>query len=172
MTTRTSIVAPVLRRAGIQRPRRTRSGTVRVAVEAASVGFATLMMVAGTHQNKSTPPFVPATELTFTMRPRRAGIIASVAAERIARVTLELGGKSPAIVTEDFPTEAAAKILGRTITVLSGQVCAMLSRAIVPAHRAGEIAEAIAAETSANARRFFRLDESRTSSSSQRPLAA
>jgi TatD DNase family protein len=36
----------------------------------------------------------------------------------------------------------------------------------------GRPAEAVAAETSANARRFFRLDESRTSSSAQRPLAA
>ena len=36
----------------------------------------------------------------------------------------------------------------------------------------GRPAGEVAAETSANARRFFRLDESRTSSSSQRPLAA
>ena len=72
--------------------------------------------------------------------------IASVAGERIARVTLELGGKSPAIVLDDYSTEDAGKVLGRTITMLSGQVCAMLSRAIVPAHRHDEIAQAIAAE--------------------------
>ena len=35
-------------------------------------------------------------------------------------------------------------ILGNTITVMSGQVCAMLSRAIVPRHRHDELAEAIA----------------------------
>jgi len=61
-------------------------------------------------------------------------------------VTLELGGKSPAIVLDDMPIEAAAKILARTITVLSGQVCAMLSRAIVPQERHDELAAAIAAE--------------------------
>jgi len=70
--------------------------------------------------------------------------IAEVCGSRIARCTLELGGKSAAIVRDDFPIEAAAGILGNTITVMSGQVCAMLSRAIVPKHRHDELAEAIA----------------------------
>ena len=70
--------------------------------------------------------------------------IAEVCGSRIARCTLELGGKSAAIVRDDFPIEAAAGILGNTITVMSGQVCAMLSRAIVPRHRHDELAEAIA----------------------------
>jgi acyl-CoA reductase-like NAD-dependent aldehyde dehydrogenase len=85
-------------------------------------------------------------KIAFTGSTAAGRRIASVAGERIARVTLELGGKSPAIVLDDFPTEAAAKILARTITVLSGQVCAMLSRAIVPAARHDEIAAAISAE--------------------------
>jgi aldehyde dehydrogenase (NAD+) len=70
--------------------------------------------------------------------------IAEVCGSRIARCTLELGGKSAAIVRDDFPIEAAANILGNTITVLSGQVCAMLSRAIVTKDRHDELAEAIA----------------------------
>ncbi|HWW65605.1 MAG TPA: aldehyde dehydrogenase [Sphingomonadaceae bacterium] len=85
-------------------------------------------------------------KISFTGSTVAGRRIASVAGERIARVTLELGGKSAAIVRDDMPTEAVAKILGRTITMLSGQVCAMLSRAIVPANRHDEIAEAIAAE--------------------------
>jgi aldehyde dehydrogenase (NAD+) len=85
-------------------------------------------------------------KIAFTGSTAAGRRIASVAGERIARVTLELGGKSPAIVLDDFPTAAAAKILARTITILSGQVCAMLSRAIVPAARHDEIAAAIAAE--------------------------
>lgn len=40
-----------------------RPGCVRVRIEACSVGFATMMMVAGTHQNRAEPPFVPATEI-------------------------------------------------------------------------------------------------------------
>jgi aldehyde dehydrogenase (NAD+) len=85
-------------------------------------------------------------KISFTGSTAAGRRIASVAGERIARVTLELGGKSAAIVLDDMPTAAAAKILARTIIVLSGQVCAMLSRAIVPAARHDEMAEAIAAE--------------------------
>ncbi|WP_338466673.1 aldehyde dehydrogenase [Novosphingobium sp. ZN18A2] len=72
--------------------------------------------------------------------------IASVCGARLARCTLELGGKSAAIVRDDFPIDAAAKMLTGTITMMSGQVCAMLSRVIVPRKRHDELAEAIAAE--------------------------
>src|SRR6185436_4002843 len=85
-------------------------------------------------------------KISFTGSTAAGRRIASVAGERIARVTLELGGKSAAIILDDLPTAVAAKILARTIIVLSGQVCAMLSRAIVPAARHDEMAEAIAAE--------------------------
>lgn len=69
--------------------------------------------------------------------------IAQVCGSRIARYSLELGGKSAAIVRDDMPTEEAAAILGNTITLLSGQICAMLTRAIVPRERHDELAEAI-----------------------------
>lgn len=72
--------------------------------------------------------------------------IASVCGSRIARYTLELGGKSAAIVRDDFSAEETGKLMAGTITLLSGQVCAMLSRLIVPRHRQDEIADAIAAE--------------------------
>jgi acyl-CoA reductase-like NAD-dependent aldehyde dehydrogenase len=64
----------------------------------------------------------------------------------MARCTLELGGKSAAILRDDFSIDHAAKMLTGTITMMSGQVCAMLSRVIVPRHRHDELAEAIAAE--------------------------
>lgn len=72
--------------------------------------------------------------------------IASVCGSRIARYTLELGGKSAAIVRDDFTAEETAKLMTGTITLLSGQVCAMLSRLIVPRSRQDEIADAIATE--------------------------
>ncbi|MEH3107007.1 MAG: aldehyde dehydrogenase [Sphingomonas fennica] len=72
--------------------------------------------------------------------------IASVCGERIARCSLELGGKSAAIVRDDFATEQAAKLLANTISIMSGQVCAMLSRVIVPRTRHDELADAIAGE--------------------------
>ena len=83
-------------------------------------------------------------KVSFTGSTAAGKRIAEVCGSRIARCSLELGGKSAAIVRDDFPIEAAAGILGNTITVMSGQVCAMLSRAIVPKHRHDELAEAIA----------------------------
>ncbi|MDR6707354.1 MULTISPECIES: aldehyde dehydrogenase [unclassified Novosphingobium] len=83
-------------------------------------------------------------KVTFTGSTGAGKRIGEVCAGRIARCTLELGGKSAAIVRDDFPIEAAAAILGNTISVMSGQVCAMLSRAIVPRHRHDELADAIA----------------------------
>jgi len=72
--------------------------------------------------------------------------IGAVCGGRIARCTLELGGKSAAIVRDDFAIADAAKMFASTITMMSGQICAMLSRAIVPKARHDELADAIAAE--------------------------
>ena len=83
-------------------------------------------------------------KVSFTGSSATGMHIASVCGAKMTRCTLELGGKSAAIVRDDFPIEAAAGMLGNTITVMSGQVCAMLSRAIVPKHRHDELAEAIA----------------------------
>ncbi len=83
-------------------------------------------------------------KVSFTGSTAAGKRIAEVCGSRIARCSLELGGKSAAIVRDDFPIDAAAAILGNTITVMSGQVCAMLSRAIVTKDRHDELAEAIA----------------------------
>ena len=72
--------------------------------------------------------------------------IARTCADRIARCTLELGGKSAAIVLDDADIAVVGKTMGRTITALSGQLCAMLARVVVTANRHDALAEAIAAE--------------------------
>jgi len=82
-------------------------------------------------------------KVSFTGSTGAGKRIGEVCARRVARCTLELGGKSAAIVRDDFPIEVAAAILGNTITIMSGQVCAMLSRAVVPKKRHDELAEAI-----------------------------
>jgi aldehyde dehydrogenase (NAD+) len=69
--------------------------------------------------------------------------IASVCADRVARCTLELGGKSAAIVLDDFPLEEAAGVLTGTICTMTGQVCATLSRVIMPRPRHDALAAAI-----------------------------
>ena len=83
-------------------------------------------------------------KVSFTGSSAAGKHIASVCGSNLTRATFELGGKSAAIIRDDFPIEQAAGILGNTITVMSGQVCAMLSRAIVPRKRHDELAEAIA----------------------------
>ena len=75
--------------------------------------------------------------------------VATVCGDRLARYTLELGGKSAAIVLDDYDVGEAAKALAATITLSAGQVWAALSRAIVSRRRQGELVEAIAAEMKA-----------------------
>ncbi len=82
-------------------------------------------------------------KVAFTGSTAAGRRIASVCGERIARVTLELGGKSAALVLDDFPVEQAAAILTGTICTMTGQVCATLSRVIVPQSRYAALAEAI-----------------------------
>lgn len=72
--------------------------------------------------------------------------VASVCGERLARCTLELGGKSAAIVLDDYDLEAAAKVLTDTIIMSAGQVCATLSRVIVSQQRHDALVEAIRTE--------------------------
>jgi aldehyde dehydrogenase (NAD+) len=85
-------------------------------------------------------------KVSFTGSTLAGKRIGSVCGSRIARCTLELGGKSAAIILDDFTAEEAAKVLAGAITLVSGQVCAMLTRAIVPRRRYNEVADAIAKE--------------------------
>ena len=85
-------------------------------------------------------------KVNFTGSTATGKRIGSICGDRVARCTLELGGKSAAIVRDDFPIADAARLLAGTITLMSGQVCAMLSRVLVPRRRHDELAEAIAAE--------------------------
>lgn len=72
--------------------------------------------------------------------------IAQTCAGRIARYSLELGGKSAAIVLDDADIGAVGKQMARTITALSGQLCSMLSRVIVLNQHHDALSEAIVAE--------------------------
>jgi betaine-aldehyde dehydrogenase len=72
--------------------------------------------------------------------------IASICGERIARYQLELGGKSPAVILDDFDLGQAAQILSSSARFLTGQVCASLTRFIVSRHRHDAFVEALAAQ--------------------------
>jgi acyl-CoA reductase-like NAD-dependent aldehyde dehydrogenase len=72
--------------------------------------------------------------------------VAQVCGERLARYTLELGGKSAAIVFDDADIAHAARTLTQTIIMSAGQVCATLARVLVAQERHDELVEGIRAE--------------------------
>jgi acyl-CoA reductase-like NAD-dependent aldehyde dehydrogenase len=84
-------------------------------------------------------------KITFTGSTAAGRRIASLCGERIARCTLELGGKSAAVVLDDMDLGTAATTLARAECGLNGQVCSSLTRVIVTRHRHDELVEALAA---------------------------
>jgi acyl-CoA reductase-like NAD-dependent aldehyde dehydrogenase len=85
-------------------------------------------------------------KITFTGSTAAGRRIGSICGDRIARCTLELGGKSAAVVLDDMDLSAAATTLARSECMLSGQVCSSLTRIIVTRSRHDELVEALAEE--------------------------
>jgi aldehyde dehydrogenase (NAD+) len=73
--------------------------------------------------------------------------IMTTAADRMVRVTLELGGKGPAVICEDADIESLAPAIVRSGLGMSGQVCAAQTRLLVPRAKHQEMVEALVAET-------------------------
>ncbi len=70
-------------------------------------------------------------KISFTGSSATGKRIASILGERIGRYTLELGGKSAAIILDDYDVETAANAMADSIRNMTGQVCAALTRVIV-----------------------------------------
>jgi aldehyde dehydrogenase (NAD+) len=87
-------------------------------------------------------------KITFTGSTAAGRRIASLCGERIARCTLELGGKSAAVVLDDMDLGTAAKTIARAECALNGQVCSSLTRIIVTKSRHDELVDALAASFS------------------------
>jgi len=83
-------------------------------------------------------------KITFTGSTAAGRRIASLCGERIARCTLELGGKSAAVILDDMDLETAATTLARAECALSGQVCSSLTRVVVTKRRHDELVDALA----------------------------
>ncbi|MGE8147197.1 coniferyl aldehyde dehydrogenase [Pseudomonas frederiksbergensis] len=64
------------------------------------------------------------------------------AAENLTPVTLELGGKSPAIVSRDVPLKDAAERIAFGKTLNAGQTCVAPDYVLVPEERVGAFVEA------------------------------
>lgn len=71
-------------------------------------------------------------KVAFTGSTAAGRRIASICGERIARYTLELGGKSAAVVLDDYDIDKVADALTGGTAFLTGQVCFALTRIIVP----------------------------------------
>ena len=84
-------------------------------------------------------------KVTFTGSTAAGRRIASICGERIARCTLELGGKSAAIVYDDYDVGKVADVLAANTPRLTGQVCAALTRVIVSRSRHDELVDALSA---------------------------
>ena len=70
--------------------------------------------------------------VSFTGSTRAGKMIAISAAETVKRVTQELGGKSPYIITADADLEAAVKYGIEDVMINTGQTCTALTRMLVP----------------------------------------
>ncbi len=84
-------------------------------------------------------------KVSFTGSTAAGREVALACAAGLRQVSLELGGKSAAIILDDADPESAARAIQMSSLANSGQVCNALSRVLVPAGNTAVI-EALAAE--------------------------
>jgi aldehyde dehydrogenase (NAD+) len=84
-------------------------------------------------------------KISFTGSTAAGRRIGSICAERVARCTLELGGKSAAIILDDYDIEKAASSISASSIFITGQVCSSLTRVIVTQDRHDALVEALVA---------------------------
>lgn len=75
---------------------------------------------------------MPWDHLTFTGSPRIGRLVAQAAARNMVPVTLELGGKNPALFAPDGVTEELVRLFLSFRTLKSGQVCTAPDYVLVP----------------------------------------
>ena len=83
-------------------------------------------------------------KISFTGSSQAGKTIASICGGRVARCTLELGGKSAAIVLDDFDLDSFADQIGGATPLLTGQICAAITRVVVSRRRHDRLVDAIA----------------------------
>lgn len=88
-------------------------------------------------------------KVAFTGSTAAGRKIGAICGDRVARCTLELGGKSAAIILDDYDIEKAAQRLAEIGCILTGQGCGLLTRIIVSQDRHDAMVEALSAAYSA-----------------------
>ena len=84
-------------------------------------------------------------KISFTGSTAAGKRIAAICGERIARYTLELGGKSAALIMDDYDIGTAAKALVGPAAYMTGQACSSLTRIVVNRSRHDQLVEALRA---------------------------
>jgi coniferyl-aldehyde dehydrogenase len=79
--------------------------------------------------------------LLYTGSPSVGREIAKAAAEQLVPVTLELGGKCPAILADDAVTAESVKQILGTKAIKNGQMCISVDYCLVPRERVEEFAQ-------------------------------
>ncbi len=92
---------------------------------------------------------LPFNHLVFTGSPAVGRIVMRTAAENLTPVTLELGGKSPAVVTRHYPLADAAQRITHGKAINCGQVCTSPDYALVPRECVDEFVTNVLASFSA-----------------------
>jgi coniferyl-aldehyde dehydrogenase len=93
---------------------------------------------------------LPFDHLVFTGSTHVGRLVMKAAAENLVPVTLELGGKSPAIVHESFDLARAGTRIAAGKWFNAGQTCIAPDYVLAPRGRADELVEAITAATHAS----------------------
>jgi coniferyl-aldehyde dehydrogenase len=78
---------------------------------------------------------LPFNHIVFTGSPAVGRIVMRTAADNLTPVTLELGGKSPALVTRNYSVDDAAKRITHGKSTNCGQICVSPDYALVPRER-------------------------------------
>lgn len=87
---------------------------------------------------------LPFDHLVFTGSTQVGRIVMRAAAENLTPVTLELGGKSPAIIHDSFPIEEAARRLAFAKGINVGQICIAPDYVFCPEDRVETFCDAFA----------------------------
>jgi len=98
-------------------------------------------------------------KVSFTGSTGAGRRIASILGDRIGRYTLELGGKSAALILDDYDVEAAAAELAGAAVFLTGQACSSLTRIIVREDRRDALADGTGMGPLAMARQRDRVEQ-------------
>jgi aldehyde dehydrogenase (NAD+) len=114
------------------------------AVQAADIPAGVLNIVPGDAQTGADLVSHPGVDkVSFTGSVAGGRAILAACAGRITRVTLELGGKSAAVVLDDALAGDVVPRLAPRSMLMSGQACILLSRVLVPRRRRDEFVEGL-----------------------------